>query len=251
VKYEIKNRWDGTIIYQDEAASFRALVEAAVKSGANLSWANLPWANLAGANLSWANLAEANLSGADLAGANLSGADLAGANLAGADLSGADLSGADLSGADLSWADLAGANLSEANLSEANLSWANLAGAPGGPVTNEKREEISETEKLRMQLAACGVAAMSNTKDTAAARLEPGHPYYSASYGDVCRAVDREMTLRSELDRARKAVAACHGLNLGYIVEILLDSYHTNTAAAVESASRYVDAAYDAPTENK
>jgi hypothetical protein len=57
--------------------------------------------------------------------------------------------------------------------------------------------------------------------------------------------------LLSELDRARKAVAACHGLDLFYIAETLRDSNHMNTADAVESASRYVDAAYDAPTENK
>jgi uncharacterized protein YjbI with pentapeptide repeats len=78
VKYEIKNCWDGKIIYQDEADSFRALVEAAVKSGANLSVANL-----SGANLSGANLSRADLYGADLYGANLSGANLSGANLYG------------------------------------------------------------------------------------------------------------------------------------------------------------------------
>ena len=72
-KFEIKNRWDGTIIYQDEAESFKALVQSAVKSRADLSGANLFWANLSGANLSGANL-----SGANLYGANLSGADLYG-----------------------------------------------------------------------------------------------------------------------------------------------------------------------------
>jgi uncharacterized protein YjbI with pentapeptide repeats len=101
VKYEIKNRWYGTTIYADEAASFRALVEAAVKSGANLSGADLCGANLCGANLSGADLCGANLSGADLSGADLCGANLSGANLSGADLYGADLSGANLSGADL------------------------------------------------------------------------------------------------------------------------------------------------------
>ncbi len=41
MKLEIKNRWDGKIIYQDEADSFDALVQGAVKSGANLCGANL------------------------------------------------------------------------------------------------------------------------------------------------------------------------------------------------------------------
>jgi uncharacterized protein YjbI with pentapeptide repeats len=141
VKYEIKNRWGGTTIYADEAASFRALVEAAVKSRADLSRANLYGADLSGANLSRADLSGANLSRADLSGAepvrgDLSRADLSGANLSGADLSGANLSRADLSGANLSRADLSGANLSRADLSGADLSGANLYGffsfGPGG-----------------------------------------------------------------------------------------------------------------------
>jgi Family of unknown function (DUF5758)/Pentapeptide repeats (8 copies) len=80
-KFEIKSRWTGAVLYQDEAESFKALVHAAIKSGANLSGANLSGADLYGANLSGANL-----SGADLYGANLSGANLYGANLYGANL---------------------------------------------------------------------------------------------------------------------------------------------------------------------
>ena len=41
MKLEIKNRFNGNIIYQNEAESFRALIVAAVKSGANLSGADL------------------------------------------------------------------------------------------------------------------------------------------------------------------------------------------------------------------
>jgi hypothetical protein len=64
---------------------------------------------------------------------------------------------------------------------------------------NSKRDD--ELEVLRQQLAACGVAAMSNTKETAARRITPDSLYYSASYGDVCAAVDREMALRDEADQ--------------------------------------------------
>ncbi len=106
MKYQIKSRWDGKIIYEDEAISFAVFVQAAVKAGANLS----------GANLSWANLSWANLSGANLSRANLSGANLSWANLSEANLSGANLSWANLSWANLSWANLYWANLSEANL---------------------------------------------------------------------------------------------------------------------------------------
>jgi hypothetical protein len=61
----------------------------------------------------------------------------------------------------------------------------------------DKAGEDLETE--RMRLAGCGVAAMANTAYTVAQRIQHGHPYYSASYGDVCLAVDREMALRERV----------------------------------------------------
>ncbi len=50
MKFEIKNWYTGTTIISDEAESFSALVQAAVKAGANLTRANLDGANLDGAN---------------------------------------------------------------------------------------------------------------------------------------------------------------------------------------------------------
>ena len=82
--FEIKNRFDGSVIFSLECGALKLCVEAAVKSQADLSGANLSGADLSGANLSRANLSRANLSGANLSGANLSGADLSGANLYGA-----------------------------------------------------------------------------------------------------------------------------------------------------------------------
>ena len=150
MKYEVKD-FTGKVLYQDEADSFLALIQAAVEVGANLSGANLSGANLSGANLSGANLSGAylsgNLSGANLSGANLSGANfyrayLFEANLLWANLSGrtslgrtfwANLSRANLSGATsgrrTSLANLSGANLYRAYLFGANLSGANLFGA--------------------------------------------------------------------------------------------------------------------------
>jgi len=72
MKFEIKHRLTGAVLFSLECESFKVCVEAAVKSRANL----------AGADLAGANLARADLAGADLAGANLAGADLAGADLA-------------------------------------------------------------------------------------------------------------------------------------------------------------------------
>jgi hypothetical protein len=131
VTIEIKHRHTGAVLFTAQVEAVREALEAAVKSGANLSRANLSRANLSGANLSGADLYGANLSGANLSGADLSGADLSRADLYGADLSGANLSRADLYGADLYGADLSRANLSGANLSRADLSRANLYGANG------------------------------------------------------------------------------------------------------------------------
>jgi hypothetical protein len=57
-----------------------------------------------------------------------------------------------------------------------------------------------EAENERMKLAACMTAALSNTTTTVAERLTSDHPYHSASYADICRAVDREMTYRAQCD---------------------------------------------------
>ena len=71
-----------------------------------------------------------------------------------------------------------------------------------------------ECERLRMQLAACGVAALSNTPESAAKnRLAPENKYYSASYQDVCRAVDSEMKLREKLEAAEKQVLSLEEMN--------------------------------------
>ena len=74
MKFEIRNRWSGEIVFSIEADSWRVAVEAAYKAKADLREANLCGANLRGANLFGANLREANLCEADLFGADLRGA---------------------------------------------------------------------------------------------------------------------------------------------------------------------------------
>jgi uncharacterized protein YjbI with pentapeptide repeats len=83
-KFEIKNRYTGSVIYSSTKTTYKDVLEEAIKNGANLSGADLY---------------RANLSGADLRGANLSGADLCGANLRGANLCGVDLREAELQNA--------------------------------------------------------------------------------------------------------------------------------------------------------
>ena len=128
---QILNFYTNAVIFEcdvpdtvSSGLAMRHVLEAAVKSGADLRGADLRGANLRGANLRGAYLSGAYLRGANLRGAYLSDADLRGANLSDADLRGANLSGADLSGADLS-----GAYLSDADLRGAYLSGAYLSGA--------------------------------------------------------------------------------------------------------------------------
>ena len=86
MKFEIKHRVTGSILFECDALSLKLAVELAVEqnadlSPADLSYANLRYANLSYANLRYADLSSANLSSADLSYANLSSADLSSANL--------------------------------------------------------------------------------------------------------------------------------------------------------------------------
>ena len=63
--FEIKNRWDGKVLFSAGGKTLRDVVQQAVQSGADLGGANLRGANLRDANLRGANLRGANLSDAD------------------------------------------------------------------------------------------------------------------------------------------------------------------------------------------
>ena len=56
MKFQIKHRFTGAIIFEHEAGSRRDAVVAARNSGADLSGADLSVANLSGADLSGADL---------------------------------------------------------------------------------------------------------------------------------------------------------------------------------------------------
>ena len=120
IKIQIKSIFGNVLFeYEKESNTIKQTVLEAIKSGADLRFADLigadlRFADLSGANLSYANLSDANLRFADLIGANLSGADLIGANLSDADLRNANLRDADLRNANLRDANLRSANLSDA-----------------------------------------------------------------------------------------------------------------------------------------
>jgi len=63
----------------------------------------------------------------------------------------------------------------------------------------------ADAETERMRLAGCGVAAMQDTPTSIKDRITEGHPYWSASYGDVCRRVDDVISLRAEVALWMKA----------------------------------------------
>lgn len=70
----------------------------------------------------------------------------------------------------------------------------------------ERDEARADLETERMRLAACGVIALANTPDSAAKARDMLPQYRSASSDDVARVVDREMLLRSEVERLRKTL---------------------------------------------
>jgi hypothetical protein len=81
MKFEIKNRFNGELIFEVETTSWKLAVELAIKAKADLRYADLSYADLRYANLSYANLRYADLSYADLRSADLRYADLRSADL--------------------------------------------------------------------------------------------------------------------------------------------------------------------------
>jgi hypothetical protein len=138
MKFDVFNRWDGTVQFTAEInceetdstqVKLGLSVKWALKNGASLDGARLDGARLVGARLDRASLVGASLDGASLDGARLVGARLVGASLDGASLDGARLVGARLDGARLVGARLVGARLVGASLVGASLDGASLVGA--------------------------------------------------------------------------------------------------------------------------
>lgn len=69
---------------------------------------------------------------------------------------------------------------------------------------------LEQTKRLQCQLAGCGVAAMQNTRASAAQRSKPGDYGYSPSYGEVCLMADREMAMREQRDELLATLKQAH-----------------------------------------
>jgi len=75
----------------------------------------------------------------------------------------------------------------------------------------ETRKLLAEIDRLRgeleverMRLVACSTASLANTDSSKAQRIDDENLYSSVAYRDVCRAVDREIEHREELERWRE-----------------------------------------------
>ncbi len=62
-----------------------------------------------------------------------------------------------------------------------------------------------ETERLR--LAACGVVALANTRESAAQARQMNGSYHSGSLESVMQAVDREMDYREALEKVKHHIS--------------------------------------------
>jgi hypothetical protein len=105
MKFQIKSRFDASVIFECELDASFETKHSSIQLGAAVKIAYAEKKNLRGAYLQAAYLQAAYLQGADLQAADLRGADLQGADLRGAYLRGADLQSADLQAADLRGAD--------------------------------------------------------------------------------------------------------------------------------------------------
>ncbi len=71
MKFEIKHKVTGSILFSIETESWRLAIESAINSSADLSSADLSSADLSYADLSYADLRYADLCSADLSSADL------------------------------------------------------------------------------------------------------------------------------------------------------------------------------------
>ena len=67
----------------------------------------------------------------------------------------------------------------------------------------------AELERERMRIAACGVVAGANTRDSAAKVRQISPEYRSALLDDVERAVDREIAERERREAAEAVIHTC------------------------------------------
>jgi len=129
MKFEIKHKLTGMVLFSLETDSMKLCVEAAIKNRIDLRGSDLSGSNLSCSNLRGSDLRGSDLSGSDLSGSDLSGSDLSGSDLRGSDLRYSNLRGSDLRGSDLRYSNLRGSNLRGSDLRYSNLRGSDLRGS--------------------------------------------------------------------------------------------------------------------------
>lgn len=85
----------------------------------------------------------------------------------------------------------------------ANLEWI----VPDAEMQSQCHELRNQLEREQVRLAACGVVALANTRESAQTSRDGIHPdFLSGSLHDVSGAVDREMDLREQCDELLAAL---------------------------------------------
>lgn len=108
---------------------------------------------------------------------------------------------------------------------------------------NELREEVErlrdELETERMRVVACGVIALSNTRESAESQRKMHQKYRCASVIDVERAVDREMDLHEEVERLRAALEVTPAPVTLEAAEWAIDVFKAEEEQMLADAARY------------
>lgn len=108
---------------------------------------------------------------------------------------------------------------------------------------NELREEVErlrdELETERMRVVACGVIALSNTRESAERQRKMHQKYRCASVIDVERAVDREMDLYEEVERLRAALEVMPAPVTLEAAELAIDVFKAEEEQMLADAARY------------
>lgn len=120
--YRIQSTQTGETLYDGTFYSFKACLESAVSTGANLAFANLRNLNLSNANLDDGALAYADFTNSNLSGANLSETTLSGARFNGAALYNTFLCESDLTRCDFKNASFGATDIQDADISKAQFS---------------------------------------------------------------------------------------------------------------------------------